>query len=171
MTIIDERPRTERPKTERPRTERPSTTRQPQPPLVSREIQPRVRRSPVRPAGARPAIAPLPYRGHRIALSTAVHRRRTVSTSVTIGLAGLAALITLWLGCVAQFSGDRSAAPTEFSERLAVVQVRSGETLQHLAARVAPGASASAVVERIMTLNQLDSAALDAGQTLIAPVG
>ena len=62
-----------------------------------------------------------------------------------------------------------SAAPVP--DRLAVVQVQTGETLQHVAARVAPDAPVGQVVERIRELNQLESVALDVGQTLIAPVG
>lgn len=135
----------------------------------SRQIRPRSR-SVVRPAGARPAIVPLPYRGYRVAVSRAVHPRRRVSTASTVGLAGVSALIVLWLGFVAQFSGGHAAAPAQLPERLAVVQVQAGETLQHLAARVAPGVPAAAVVERIRSLNELDSAALDVGQTLIAPI-
>ena len=54
--------------------------------------------------------------------------------------------------------------------RLAVIQVQTGETLQQVAHRVAPDAPVGQVVERIRELNQLDSAALDAGQTLIAPI-
>ena len=56
-------------------------------------------------------------------------------------------------------------------DQLAVVQVQAGETLQQLAGRVAPDAPASQVMARIRDLNKLDSAALDAGQTLIAPIG
>jgi hypothetical protein len=36
---------------------------------------------------------------------------------------------------------------------------------------VAPGASAAQTADRIRDLNKLDSAAIDAGQTLIAPLG
>ena len=124
-----------------------------------------------RPAPARPAVAPLRYRGTGIAMSHAPHARRPVSTAVTIALAGMAALITLWLGSLAQFSGDRAAAPAQAPDQLAVVQVQAGETLQDLALRVAPGASAVQIAERIRDLNNLDSVAVDAGQTLIAPVG
>jgi len=124
-----------------------------------------------RPAPARPAVAPLRYRGTGVAISHAPHRRRPVSTAVTVSLAALAALITLWLGSLANFSGDRAAASAPTPEQLAVVQVQAGESLQQLAARVAPGASAVAVAERIRDLNKLDSVAVDAGQTLIAPVG
>jgi len=124
-----------------------------------------------RPTPARPAVAPMRYRGTGVAISHAPHARRTVSTAVTVSLAALAALITLWLGSLAHFGGDRTAASVPTPDQLAVVQVQAGETLQQLAARVAPGASAVAVAERIRDLNKLDSAAVDAGQTLIAPVG
>jgi predicted Zn-dependent protease len=111
------------------------------------------------------------YRGTGVAISHAAHRRRPVSAAVTISLAALAALITLWLGSLAHFSGDRAAASAPTPEQLAVVQVQAGETLQQLAARVAPGASAVQMAERIRDLNKLESAAVDAGQTLIAPIG
>lgn len=123
-----------------------------------------------RPFPARPAAAPLRYRGTGIAVSRAAHGHRPVGTAVTMALAATAALITLWLGALANFSGDRVAEPAVGPERLAVVQVQAGETLQQLAGRVAPEAPAGQVVARIRDLNQLDSAAVDAGQTLIAPV-
>jgi hypothetical protein len=123
-----------------------------------------------RPGPARPRVAPLHYRGAGVALSRVPHTRRPVRTSVTVALAGVAALITLWLGSLAQLSGDRAAAPAAVPDRLAVVQVQAGETLQHLAARVAPDSPAAQVADRIRELNHLDSAALSVGQTLIAPV-
>lgn len=123
----------------------------------------------MRPGPARPATAPLQYRGHAVAMSRAPHARRPVSASVTVALAGLAALITLWLGTLAQFSADRGAA-VGVPERLAVVQVQAGETLQQIARRVAPDAPAGQVADRIRDLNKLGSASVDAGQTLIAPL-
>ena len=123
-----------------------------------------------RPAQARPGGAPLHYRGTGVAVSRAAHGRRPVGTAVTVSLAAMAALITLWLGALANFSGDRADAPSAVPERLAVVRVQAGASLQHLAGRVAPEAPAGQVVARIRDLNQLDSAAVDAGQTLIAPV-
>ncbi len=141
-------------------------------PVRTRSYRPAAARpAAARPAAARPAVAPLRYRGTGIAMSHAPHARRPVSTAVTIALAGMAALITLWLGSLAQFSGDRAAAPAQAPDQLAVVQVQAGETLQDLALRVAPGASAVQIAERIRDLNNLDSVAVDAGQTLIAPVG
>jgi hypothetical protein len=122
-----------------------------------------------RPAHARPAAGVVPYRGTGVVMSRAPHRRRTVSAAVTAALAGLTALITVWLGAIAQ-SGGVTRTPA-VPEQLAVVQVQPGENLQHLAARVAPDAPVGRVVARIRELNHLDSAALDAGQSLIAPVG
>lgn len=126
------------------------------------------------PGPARPATAPLKYRGYAVAVSRAPHARRPVSASVTVALAGLTALITLWLGTLAQFSGAQFSGERGTSvavpERLAVVQVQAGETLQQIARRVAPDAPAAQVVDRIRDLNKLDTAAVDAGQTLIAPL-
>lgn len=126
---------------------------------------------PYRPTPARPAVAPLRYRGNGVRVSQAVHTRRPVSTTASIALAGLAALITLWLGFLGNFSGDRASAAAPATDQLAVVQVHPGETLQHLAARVAPDVPTAQVVQRIRELNKLDSSSVDAGQTLIAPVG
>lgn len=124
-----------------------------------------------RPGPVRPDIAPLHYRGTGAVRSEAVHTQRPVSTAVTVALAGVAALITLWLGSLAQFSSTRAATPVVEQDRLAVVQVQVGESLQHLAGRVAPDAPVEQVVSRIRELNNLDSVAVDAGQTLIAPLG
>jgi hypothetical protein len=141
--------------------------RVPAKPLVRRPYGPARSR---RPGPMRPDGAPLRYRGTGVLMSRASHRRRPITPAATVGLALLAALITVWLGVVAQFGGVvGTTAPVP--DRLSVVQVQSGETLQHVAARVAPGAPVDKVVERIRELNQLESAALDAGQTLIAPVG
>ena len=160
MTVIDDRQLVER-FAECPRPG-PSVRRTSAAPVRSRSY---------RPTPARPSVAPLRYRGTGVAVSHASHTRRPVSTAVTISLAGVAALITLWLGSLAHLSGDRSAASAPTPDQLAVVQVQAGETLQQLAARVAPGASAVQIAERIRDLNKLDSAAVDAGQTLIAPIG
>ncbi|OHV03608.1 LysM peptidoglycan-binding domain-containing protein [Mycobacterium talmoniae] len=124
----------------------------------------------VRPPRPRPAGAPLRYRGTGVLVSRGPHRRRPITPGTTAALAMLAALITVWLGLIAQFGAAANhAAPVP--DRLAVVRVEPGETLQHVAARVAPGASTRQVADRIRELNGLDSAALDAGQTLIAPIG
>jgi LysM domain len=121
----------------------------------------------------RPGGAPMRYRGPGVAMSRASHRRRPITPATTVGLALLAALITVWLGVVAQFGGvvGNASSSMPMPDTLAVVQVQAGETLQQVAHRVAPDAPVAHVVERIRELNQLESASLDAGQTLIAPVG
>lgn len=123
-----------------------------------------------RPGAARPAVTPLRYSGTGVRMSRAVHSRPGVSTSVSIALAGLAALITLWLGALAQLSDERAVEAVQ-PDQLAVVQVQSGESLQQLAGRVAPQTPAAQVVEKIRQLNNLESSSVDAGQTLIAPIG
>ena len=117
----------------------------------------------------RPAGAPLNYRGTGVLMSRASHRRRPVTPLATVVLALVAAAITVWLGLVAQLGAPASPAPTP--ARLAVVQVQAGESLEQLAQRIAPDSSVGSVVDQIRDLNELDSAAVDAGQTLIAPVG
>ncbi len=98
------------------------------------------------------------YRGPGVVMSRASHRRRPITPATTVGLALLAALVTVWLGVVAQFGGvvgnTGSSAPVP--DTLAVVQVQSGETLQQVAHRVAPDAPVGHVVDRIRELNQLE---------------
>jgi LysM domain len=123
-----------------------------------------------RPRSRRPGGAPIRHRGTGVLVSRAPHRRRPITPVTTVLLALVAAAITVWLGLVAQFGGvigESGPVP----DRLAVVQVQTGETLQQVAGRVAPDAPVSQVVDRIRELNQLDSVAVDAGQTLIAPIG
>lgn len=110
------------------------------------------------------------YRGTGVLMSRASHRRRPITPLTTIGLALVAAAITVWLGVVAQLGGV-VGTPAQVPAELAVVQVKTGETLHQVAQRVAPQAPAGAVVDRIRELNELDTVAVDAGQTLIAPVG
>lgn len=119
----------------------------------------------------RPPIGPLRYRGSGVAVSAAPHAHRPVSTRVTVLLALLAGLITLWLGSLAQFGSARAGVAATTPERLAVVVVGAGESLHQLAGRIAPDAPAAQVVERIKGLNELDSGSVDTGQTLIVPVG
>jgi hypothetical protein len=122
-----------------------------------------------RPRSVRPAGAPMRYRGTGVRMSRVSHRR-PITPATTVVLALIAAGITVWLGLVAQFGGA-TGGDAPVPARLAVIQVQTGETLQQVAHRVAPDAPVGQVVERIRELNQLDSVALDAGQTLIAPIG
>ncbi|OBK49535.1 LysM peptidoglycan-binding domain-containing protein [Mycobacterium sp. 1081908.1] len=128
-----------------------------------------------RPGPSRPAGAPLRYHGTGVAMSVAPHRRRPVTLATTLGLALVAGVITLWLGLVANFgqavNGASGGSGAAVPDRLAVVRVEPGESLQDVAHRVAPDAPARQVADRIRELNDLNSPALAAGQTLIAPVG
>jgi len=129
---------------------------------------------PARLVRSRPAGAPLRHRGSPVLMSQAPHRPQRVkpiTPATTVVLALVAAAITVWLGLMAQFGAVMAGEAAAVPDRLGVVRVQSGESLQHLAARVAPEAPAGQVVDRIRELNRLDSAALDAGQTLIAPIG
>jgi hypothetical protein len=110
------------------------------------------------------------YRGTGVMMSRASHRRRPITPATTVVLALIASGITVWLGLVAQLGGV-TGGEAPVPDRLAVIQVQTGETLQQVAHRVAPDAPVGQVVDRIRELNELDSVALDAGQTLIAPIG
>lgn len=138
-------------------------------------VQPGRRRPAAGPNTGRPRVAPLRHRGTGIGVSAAAHSRTrpaaAVSGPVTVALAALAGLITLWLGVLGQAGSERAAAPAGLPERLAVVQVQAGETLQQLAGRMAPGTPAEVVAARIRDLNGLASSAVEAGQTLISPIG
>lgn len=130
-----------------------------------------------RPGPTRPPVAPLRYRSGGIAVARIDRPVRSVRTSVAIGLAALTALITLWLGVIAQFSGGHlgaeglPAAGSPVPGRLGVVQMLPGETLGQLAVRVAPESAPEQVVDRIRDLNKLGADGPGAGQTLIAPLG
>lgn len=118
----------------------------------------------------RPGGAPLGQRGTGVLMSRASHRRRPITPAATVLLALIAGGITLWLGLVAQLGGP-TEEPVQLPTRLSVVYVQDGETLQHIAERVAPDAPAGPVVERIRELNKLETGTVQAGQTLIAPIG
>ncbi|MEB4210822.1 hypothetical protein [Mycobacterium sp. 94-17] len=128
-----------------------------------------------RPAPSRPTGAAMRYHGAGVAMSVAPHRRRAATWASTIGLALAAGAITLWLGLVANvgqvLNGGSTTAAAHIPDRLAVVRVDAGESLQDFAHRVAPDAPTTQVADRIRELNDLHSPDLLAGQALIAPVG
>lgn len=143
--------------------------------ITVRTVRPRpVARRPYesrrRPLTGRPAGAAFRHRGTGVLMSRASHGRRPITPVATVVLALLAAGITVWLAMVAQFGASiepNSSVPSQ----LAVVRVQSGESIQQVAHRVAPDAPEAAVVDQIRELNKLPSVSLDAGQTLIAPIG
>lgn len=129
-----------------------------------------------RPLRVRPGGASARYPGTAVRTSRAPHARqpgaaRPITPVATVALALVAAGITIWLGLVAHLGSATAGGAAALPDRLGVVRVQNGETLQHLAARVAPDAPTGQVVDRIRELNRLDSVMLAAGQTLIAPIG
>ena len=122
------------------------------------------------PAPARPAGAPLHYRGGGVVTARRTQRARPITPATTVGLAMLAGLITVWLGLIAQFGAAAADPATPAAEQLGVVRVQADESLQQVAARVAPNSPPGRIVARIKELNGLESAAVVAGQTLIAPL-
>ena len=99
----------------------------------------------------------------------APHRPRPITLATTVALSLVAAAITVWLGLIAHFGGMLHAAPEQAArqmpDRLAVVRVEPGETLQHLAARVAPDAPTGQVADGFANSTICDSPAVAAGQT------
>lgn len=124
-----------------------------------------------RPQVRRPGGTPMSHRGTGVLMSRASHRRRPITPVTTVVLALIAAAITVWLGLVAQVGGGVDETAVQVPTRLSVVQVEAGETLAHVAERVAPDAPVNSVMDRIKELNKLESGAVLAGQTLIAPIG
>lgn len=127
------------------------------------------------PGPSRPGGMPMRYRRSGVAMSVTPHARSSVPIATTVALALLTGIVTGWLVLIAHLSamsGAESAlSPARVPGRLAVVRVQPGETLQDLAARVAPDAPVQQVVGRIRELNKLETSAVVGGQTLIAPIG
>jgi hypothetical protein len=126
---------------------------------------PRPRPAALRRPGGRPmSYAQLPG---RVRLSRAPHyptrRQRRRRVAALIALAVLVTLTAWGMGAV------RSSGVAEVPTATTVVQVQSGENLSELAARVAPGVPASAVVQRIVSLNGLSGPAVRTGQSLVVP--
>ena len=165
MTILEARPVSRNSAFAPAPTAQPSTAAEVWP--LPRDVV--VRRRRVQPT-RRPGGAPLGHRGTWVLMSRASHRRRPITPAATVLMALLAGGITLWLGLVAQLGGP-TEEPVQLPTRLSVVYVQDGETLQHIAHRVAPDAPTEPVVERIRELNKLNSSTVQAGQTLIAPIG
>jgi hypothetical protein len=137
---------------------------------------------PVRPAGRRgpavlPAVRPRVAGGvgrvggvavRPVAVPPAVARRRRVVAAAVLGVV-LGVLLGVLVALVSPVAGA-AAAPVPAGTAVAVVG--AGESLSDVAARVAPGADANAVVLRIRELNGLDGAAGSAvapGRPLVVP--
>ncbi|GAB09333.1 hypothetical protein GOARA_036_00650 [Gordonia araii NBRC 100433] len=90
-------------------------------------------------------------------------RRATAGILVGAALAGL-----VWFFAV--IGGNYEAASAPDPVATSVVHVRGGESLNAIAARVAPEMPRQAVINQLRALNNLSSANLTVGQALVAPV-
>ncbi|WP_156042333.1 LysM peptidoglycan-binding domain-containing protein [Rhodococcus sp. UNC363MFTsu5.1] len=109
------------------------------------------------------------YRRAPMAVSTAVHGKRGQEGGIGALLVGmlLSAVAVAGLLGIAQARSNPQFALGE----TAVVQVQGGETLSDVATRVAPGSRVEQVVARILDLNAMSGASVQAGQSLVVPVG
>ncbi|AQA21299.1 putative dNA-damage-inducible protein [Rhodococcus sp. MTM3W5.2] len=102
-------------------------------------------------------------------VSRAVHGRRRRDGGIGALLVGmlLSAVAVAGLLGIAQARSNPQFALGE----TAVVQVQGGETLSDVASRVAPASRVEQVVARILDLNAMSGASVQAGQSLVVPVG
>lgn len=116
--------------------------------------------SPVGTRGRGPLAAPRV----EVAPASTIRRRRRTTAAI---LAGVGLALSVWvLSVVGQNYAASVTPPTVGTE---VVHVRSGDSLNTIAARVAPDLPREAVVEDIVRLNDLPSSGLRVGQPLLAP--
>jgi LysM domain len=125
----------------------------------------------VKPAVRRIAPGRPPTRG-RVAGAPRVLARRVperraprLSLAWMLAVASVACAAVVGLGALA---GSMAPAGPSVPDETKVVRVLPGESLWELAGRVAPGADASAVVERIRELNGVEGA-VEPGQPLTVP--
>jgi hypothetical protein len=96
--------------------------------------------------------------------ATRLTRRGRLLLTAVVLLALVVAAVLLSGGAPARAGTDRAPAPA--SER---VTVRPGETLWQIAERVAPGSDPRETVARILDLNGLQTAQVQAGTALRLP--
>ncbi len=118
---------------------------------------------------ARPPSGVMRYDRPRVRVSDTPHPQARVEQA-RIGLAtlALAALLSaMAVGGLLGLAQLRAGAAPDAATT--VVQVRAGEPLTEVAARVAPGAPVQETVHRIVQLNALGDAQAASGGTLIVP--
>lgn len=82
-------------------------------------------------------------------------------------LTGVALALLVWLVAVAGSDYQQSTTPTPTATE--VVHVRAGESLNSVAARVAPDLPRQAVIEEITKMNEMTGSGLQIGQALLVP--
>ncbi|WP_067898414.1 hypothetical protein [Nocardia vaccinii] len=119
---------------------------------------------------ARPPAGVMRYDRPRVRFAQTPHPQTRVERArigfATLALAALlSALAVGGLLGIAQLRAGAGASPAATT----VVQVREGEPLAEVAARVAPGVPVRQTVDRIVQLNSLRGAQVATGGTLIVP--
>lgn len=109
-----------------------------------------------------------------ITYGTAVRTAPVVMTRLRLtrrGRAVIAALVSLPLviALAAMALNGGGATATSGGDRISTVTVEAGESLWSVAASIAPGASTADVVADLIAVNDLQSASLVPGQTLVIP--
>ncbi len=131
------------------------------------------RRAPARPMPGRVPVASSHVRSRAVAGRMRCHQASR--TDRAAGRRGVVALLLAGLGAaVAVFALGALAdvmAQVRVPEATGPVVVRADETLLQLAHRAAPSADPSAVVHRIVELNDLGSPSVQPGQVLVSPIG
>ncbi|MCW2633135.1 MAG: Peptidoglycan-binding lysin domain protein [Pseudonocardia sp.] len=136
----------------------------PLPPTVAPKVSPTVSRPVRRPShqafGADPHYAPSP----KAAGPTTAQVARVRRAVALVLVAPVTLAVVVLLGQLAHVA-QAAAVP----DRTVAVRVAEGESLWQLARRAAPQADAGAVVERIVEVNGLESAAVWPGQVVLVP--
>lgn len=116
----------------------------------------------------RPSSGSLVYRTNHIGVSRAVHDSGDIQVSWRAALATAVVTVGVLCGLVtlAQVATSRGADGPTATE---VIQVRAGESLSALAARISPDLPVAQVVDRILELNAMPNSAVYPGQSLIVP--
>ncbi len=113
---------------------------------------------------AHPRSRPRPQTSAAARAERVYARRRSVA-GILVG-AALAGIVWVFALVGSDYEAASAPAPVATS----VVHVRGGETLNSVAARVAPEVPRQAVINQLRALNGMTTTALSVGQALVVPV-
>ncbi|AFA73159.1 putative peptidoglycan-binding LysM domain protein [Gordonia polyisoprenivorans VH2] len=130
------------------------------------------RRRPAYAGPARPGARRLPaVAGTRCATPVGprvtAHRTARRTGAMVAVLTGVALALLVWLVAVAGSDYQQSTTPAPAATE--VVHVRAGESLNSVAARVAPDLPRQAVIDEIARMNEMSGSGLQVGQALLVP--
>ncbi|WP_182347602.1 LysM peptidoglycan-binding domain-containing protein [Tomitella gaofuii] len=116
----------------------------------------------------RPAGTPAALPRRAVRMSTAGHAP-AVGVAERRGLVAAVAVAVLLALVILAAAQVRSIGATTMPGDVNTVEVSSGDTLSSIARQAAPDVPVGQMVDRIIALNELDSAAVHAGQSLVVP--